>query len=202
MTPTPESGRDPVASGPDSQDQSAAGDSAVWRRVAGFETAAELRSSYEAAVEEGVDPDQLEVLSNVPIEGLAGPKSRVLLCALGGALIGGLSIFLLATESAKAYPLVTGGMPIVAGPAVGLVTFEGTAIGAILATVLGVLWEGRIFRRTRADAITERAQDLLAQGFHVLAVAPGSGELELPGSSLKGAVTPAEASSEPDPVSG
>ena len=210
MTRTPESGEESALNEDTLHDDALQGetsreDAAAPRGFAAFETVADLRSAYAAAIEEGLDANELEVLSNVPIEGFDGPKSRVLVYALGGALLGGLTVFLLATESAKAYPLVTGGMPIVAGPAVGLVTYEGTALGAILATVLGVLWEGRIFRRARSDdAAAEAVQDLLARGLHVLAVAPGSGELGLPESAFRGdcAVGAIEAESGPEPGSG
>ena len=43
--------------------------------------------------------------------------------------------------TSEAYPLPTGGMPIVPLPTSGIITFEGMAIGAILMTVGTVLFE-------------------------------------------------------------
>lgn len=113
---------------------------------AAFEQVADLRAVVEAALDLGVAASQIEVRSPTPLEAgelpLPKPKSRVLLFALGGAVLGGLAAFALAAGTALAYPLPTGGMSIVAGPPVGVVTYEGTALGLILMTVLRVLWEG------------------------------------------------------------
>ncbi len=113
---------------------------------AAFEQVADLRAVVEAALESGVAASKVEVRSPAPLEEdelpLPKPKSRVLLFALAGAVLGGLTAFGLAAGTALAYPLPTGGMSIVAGPPVGVVTYEGTALGLILMTVLRVLWEG------------------------------------------------------------
>ena len=113
---------------------------------AAFEQVADLQAALEAALESGVEASQIEVRSPSPLEEgelpLPKPKSRVLLFALAGAMLGGLTAFGLAAGTALAYPLPTGGMSIVAGPPVGVVTYEGTALGLILMTVLRVLWEG------------------------------------------------------------
>lgn len=125
---------------------------------AAFEQVADLRTAVEAALESGVAASQVEVRSPAPLEEgelpLPKPKSRVLPFALAGAVLGGLTAFGLAAGTALAYPLPTGGMSIVAGPPVGVVTYEGTALGLILMTVLRVLWEGgllpgRAIRRGR-----------------------------------------------------
>ena len=113
---------------------------------AAFDRVEDVRAVVEAALKSGVAASQLEVRSPAPLEEdelpLPKPKSRVLLFALAGAVLGGLTAFGLAAGTALAYPLPTGGMSIVAGPPVGVVTYEGTALGLILMTVLRVLWEG------------------------------------------------------------
>ena len=113
---------------------------------AAFDQVEDVRAVVEAALESGVAASQVEVRSPAPLEDdelpLPKPKSRVLLFALAGAVLGGLTAFGLAAGTALAYPLPTGGMSIVAGPPVGVVTYEGTALGLILMTVLRVLWEG------------------------------------------------------------
>jgi hypothetical protein len=43
-----------------------------------------------------------------------------------------------------AYPLVTGGKPILSLPPMAIVTYEGTMLGAILFTVLGIIFESRL----------------------------------------------------------
>ncbi len=113
---------------------------------AAFERVMDLRAAVDGALESGVVASRIEVRSPSPLEEgelpLPKPKSRVLLFALAGAVLGGLAAFGLAAGTALAYPLPTGGMSIVAGPPVGVVTYEGTALGLILMTVLRVLWEG------------------------------------------------------------
>ena len=43
-----------------------------------------------------------------------------------------------------AYPLVTGGKPILSLPPMAVVTYEGTMLGAILFTVMGIIFESRL----------------------------------------------------------
>ena len=45
-----------------------------------------------------------------------------------------------------AFPLGTGGKPILSLPPMAIVTYEGTMLGAILFTVLGILFESRLPR--------------------------------------------------------
>ena len=129
-----------------------------------FEQVADLRAVVEGALESGVTASQVEVRSPAPLEEgelpLPKPKSRVLLFALAGAVLGGLTAFGLAAGTALAYPLPTGGMSIVAGPPVGVVTYEGTALGLILMTVLRVLWEGGLLPGRGIRSGRGRASDL------------------------------------------
>mgnify|MGYP001494015075 FL=1 len=112
-----------------------------------------LFSSSDEAVEaadklkaNGVD--EFEVLSDTPYpDGAFGePESRHRLYVfpmIGAAL--GLSVALLLTAGTQlAYPLVTGGKPIMAIPAMFIISYEGTMLGAILFTILGVLFESRL----------------------------------------------------------
>lgn len=60
------------------------------------------------------------------------------LAVLGG-VVGGTCGFLLAAYTQTAYPLITGGMPIVAPWPTGIVTYELTMFGAVIATVITLL---------------------------------------------------------------
>ena len=98
----------------------------------------------------------LEVRGSIPLPDALDPdpperrgRSKVLPAAICGGLLGGLGAWLIATQTALAYPMVTGGMPLIAPPPVAIVTYEGTAFGLILATVAAVVIEGRLWRRPR-----------------------------------------------------
>lgn len=135
-----------------------------------FAEAAALRAFLAELAGAGVERDQIEVRSAFPLDNLenAPPRRRslVLPAALLGGLAGGVAAFLLASLTAQAYPLVTGGLPIVAGPPVAIVTYEGTALGVILATVAAVLLQGRLLRRSRAGALDHH----LAEGLMVVSL--------------------------------
>lgn len=65
------------------------------------------------------------------------------LAALGG-VIGGACGYLLAAYTQVAYPLITGGMPIIAPWPTGIVTYELTMLGAVIATVITLLVTTRL----------------------------------------------------------
>jgi Protein of unknown function (DUF3341) len=96
----------------------------------------------------GVSTDHIVVMSPEPFDEYA--FSRVdrktvmpWIAALGG-LIGGIAGYLLAWYTQSAYPLVTGGMPIVAKWPTGIVTYELTMLGAILSTLGTLLITARL----------------------------------------------------------
>ena len=63
------------------------------------------------------------------------------MCGAATGMVGGCA---LATITALNYPLVKGGMPIVAPWTVGIITYETTMLGAVLATLAGLLVELRL----------------------------------------------------------
>lgn len=111
-----------------------------------FASPYDVRDALERLALDGVSPTDVEVRSSAPLDhdvfrGGAGVHSRTPWMALLGAVLGGTALFLLVKLTSEAYPLPTGGMPIVALPPAGVITFEGVAIGAILFTVATVLYE-------------------------------------------------------------
>jgi hypothetical protein len=61
-----------------------------------------------------------------------------------GAVIG-FSIGLLWTAGTQiSYPLITGGKPLLSIPPMTIIMYENTMLGAIIFTVLGVLFESRL----------------------------------------------------------
>ena len=89
-----------------------------------------------------------DILSGTPYpEGTFGepePRHRLYVFPLIGAMCGFTAGLLLTTATQLAYPLVTGGKPLLSIPAMFIPMYEGTLLGAILFTVLGVLFESRL----------------------------------------------------------
>ena len=97
-----------------------------------------------------VDRDIL-VLSAEPMEafefGRQDHKTVMPWIAAGGGLLGLTGAYLLTSLTQEAWPIVTGGMPIVPRMTNLIIIFELTMLGAILATVLTLLKTGSFFKR-------------------------------------------------------
>ena len=108
----------------------------------------QARAAVRRLIKDGIEPAAMEVMSSQPIHGEAiipmQPATNLRTWALGGAALGLVGGFSLATITALNYPLVKGGMPIVAPWTVGLITYETTMLGAVLATLVGLLVELRL----------------------------------------------------------
>ena len=63
-----------------------------------------------------------------------------------GAACGFISGLILTTGTQIAFPLVTGGKPILGIPPMAIIMYEGTMLGAILFTVVGIIFESRLPR--------------------------------------------------------
>jgi hypothetical protein len=105
----------------------------------------EARVAIRRLLQEGVTADSIEVMTSQPIHGEAfipdRKPTRLRTWAIGGAATGLIAGASLATITALNYPLVKGGMPIVSPWTVGLITYETTMLGAVLATLIGLLVE-------------------------------------------------------------
>ena len=96
----------------------------------------------------GFPAEDLDIYSGSPYpEGSFGehdPQHRLFMFPLVGALIG-FCIGLLWTAGTQiSYPLITGGKPILSIPPMTVIMYENTMLGAIIFTVLGVLFESRL----------------------------------------------------------
>lgn len=99
----------------------------------------------------GFPAEDLDIYSGSPFpEGTFGehdPGHRLYMFPLVGALIG-FTIGILWTAGTQiSYPLVTGGKPILSIPPMTIIMYENTMLGAIIFTVLGVLFESRLPKR-------------------------------------------------------
>jgi hypothetical protein len=116
------------------------------RLHAAFRTSSEARVALNRLGQDGIAPQDIEVRSSVPLETDVIPagsmlRSKIPWTSLAGAILGGTAFFMMVKLTSEAYPLPTGGQPIVALPPAGVITFEGVAIGAVLTTVATVLFE-------------------------------------------------------------
>ena len=138
----------------------------------------EVDEAVEAADrlrESGID--DYEVLSGTPYpEGAFGEKvanHRLYVWPLMGAMLG-FSIAVLVTAGTQlAYPLVTGGKPILALPAMFIIAYEGTMLGAIISTIIGVIFESRL-PKAKLDLYDPR----ITEGYIGLHVVAPEGEAE------------------------
>ena len=116
--------------------------------LAKFTRPVEARAAIHRLQQSGIDPQSMDVMTSQPIHGepfLPEKKpTRLRTWALSGAAIGMVGGASLATFTALAYPLVKGGMPIVAPWTVAIITYETTMLGAVLATLAGLLVELRL----------------------------------------------------------
>jgi ActD protein len=113
-----------------------------------FPDPASADRAFHALEAAGVSRGKIVVMSSEPFGEYSFSKAEHAtampwLAVLGG-VIGGASGFLLAAYTQKTYPLITGGMPIIAPWPTGIVTYELTMLGAVIATVVTLLTTTRL----------------------------------------------------------
>jgi hypothetical protein len=116
--------------------------------VVRFEAPDAAREAIRQLLQGGIEPGSMEVMTSQPIHGepfLPETKpTKLRTWALGGAATGFLAGSVLASITALNYPLVKGGMPLVSPWTAGLITYEATMLGVVLATLMGLLIELRL----------------------------------------------------------
>jgi hypothetical protein len=129
--------------------------------------------AVEALRRAGFAEDEVEVLTGVPYpEGTFGEppvKHRLSVYPFAGAAVGFALGAATTAWTQLAYPLATGGMPLLAIPPVINVLYETTLLGALAATFVGILLESRLpdFSPRPYDArITEGFIGVLVRAGH------------------------------------
>jgi hypothetical protein len=96
-----------------------------------------------ASSELGFNPQQIVIVSGEPHEGYDFTDSHATSSpyrwAVLGAVVGGLSGYLLTTLSQKSYPIHTGGMSLTPAWTNGIIVYEMIMLGAILTTLVVLL---------------------------------------------------------------
>ena len=110
-------------------------------------TAADALDALNSA---GYETNEYEILTGTPYpEGTFGehePKHTLYRWPLIGAACGFIVGLMLTVGTQLAYPLVTGGKPVLGIPPMAIIMYEGTMLGAILFTIIGILFESRLPR--------------------------------------------------------
>ena len=109
-----------------------------------------VADAMDSLKEAGYASDEYDVLTGTPYPegtfGEAEPVHKLFRWPLVGAACGFIIGLVLTAGSQLAYPLVTGGKPILSIPPMTIIIYEGTMLGAIIFTVLGIVFESRLPR--------------------------------------------------------
>jgi hypothetical protein len=120
------------------------------RILAIFDSANQAQAAARDLQLGGVPRAAITIMSSEPLhlpDPEDQPRSRIALFAIAGGVIGAIVAILLTVWTSRRVDLVTGGMPIVTPWAFGIIVFELTALGVILATVSRMVFEARLARR-------------------------------------------------------
>jgi len=102
----------------------------------------------------GIAPQKIVVMSSEPFDEYsfthADHKTVMPWLATFGGLVGGTCGFLLARYTQVAYPIITGGMPLISPWPTAIVTYELTMFGAVMTTVITLLITARLARQRPA----------------------------------------------------
>jgi Protein of unknown function (DUF3341) len=137
-------------------------------RIEVLDSRAEAVAVLHELERKGVPSSSITVMSSEPLhlEITDAPKTRMAGFAIAGGILGAAFAILLTVWTSRRVGLVTGGMPIVSPWAFGIIVFELTALGAILATLVRMIFEARLLRHFSSAEYDEA----IAAGRIVLAV--------------------------------
>jgi hypothetical protein len=106
--------------------------------------------AMDALKDEGYTTSEYEILTGTPYPegtfGEAEPVHKLFRWPLIGAACGFIVGLMLTAGTQIAYPLVTGGKPVLGIPPMAIIMYEGTMLGAILFTIVGIIFESRLPR--------------------------------------------------------
>lgn len=113
-----------------------------------FQDPDKAADAMDALHSSGFRRGTFDVLTGMPYpEGAFGehvPQHRLFRYPAFGAIIGFTTALFLTTATQAAYPLVTGGKPILALFAMLVILYEMTMLASVIATVIGIIIESRL----------------------------------------------------------
>lgn len=132
--------------------------------IAIFDTAGEAMRASASLKREGFSTDSITLMSAEPIHDEvarmdATSKSRTGIFAIAGGAAGAIAALLLMVLTSRQVNVITGGMPIVSPWPFGIIVFEMTALGAILAAVGRMIYEARLLSRGALASYDEAVAD-------------------------------------------
>ncbi len=117
-----------------------------------FQDVQQVADAMTNLKDQGYPVEDLDIYSGSPYPegafGEAEPQHRVYVWPFIGAIMGFTAALLFTAGTQISYPLVTGGKPILSIPPMTIFLYEGTMLGALIFTVLGVLFESRLKGKT------------------------------------------------------
>lgn len=128
-----------------------------------FDEPEDARRAMRELLAAGIKESDLTMMSSEPhLEtGVTteARRTRIPYFSLGGGVFGAAAGFCLVYFTSHAYPIVTGGMPLVPPFTTGIVMYEVAAMGAIFFALARMLWEARLLRlgEAREDYAAELA---------------------------------------------
>jgi hypothetical protein len=147
------------------------------------DTAADAMDAVAAA---GFSQGEYEVLTGTPYpEGTFGeeePVHKLYRFPLVGAACGFVVGLLLTAGTQLAFPVITGGKPLLSIPPMAIVMYEGTMLGAIIFTVFGIIFESRLPRLFMGAYDTR-----ITEGYIGVAVSANEEKMESAEDVLRGA---------------
>jgi hypothetical protein len=164
-----------IREGKSQDDARLAGSTEAGVKAADLNGASVVHAAYDgnyaltAALSHLEDGDLLEIRTSVPLkidDSRAHRKSRVPVYTILGGVLGGTLVYSLAVTTSHAFPLYTGQMSLTPALPIGVVTYEGIALGAVLAAFLSTLFEGGVLRRFRPTPLGRH----VSEGRAVLAI--------------------------------
>ena len=113
-----------------------------------YRTPQAAQRAFDSLRAGGIPAARISIMSSEPFEGweFARQDSKTVMpwIAAGGGLMGLIGAYLLTALTQEAWPIKTGGMPIVSNWTNIIVIFELTMLGAVLATVFTLLITSRL----------------------------------------------------------
>jgi hypothetical protein len=133
------------------------------RIIAIIDSPHEAREAAAGLDEEGFARNAITVMSAEPLPGFTEEfvhsQGHAGLVSIAGGLAGAIAGIALTVWTARRMGLVTGGMPLATPWAFGIIVFELTALGAILATFVTTLYEAGLFKKSPAPEIDSAIAD-------------------------------------------